>query len=439
MMRAVLALIDELNEHDLRVLARDAKEFPESKIFPVKIKEKIYNISLDLCAPTDLLPIEFSQTLDRIMLAIKYDIEAYKLFKKTEQEEQGEVFILADEVAEYRHKQFEVILKDKNKAYIENLLSKLMSFVTVLQMLVENFPENQKIKHQCKHLIDIHMQVSPFYIQRLKTDKKLEIEEYEKKVCAEVPSIVKQMLALLKQELTCNTDKKIKNIISHKLKALITIGAQFLFLTNENVSDIANDADTELGHAYRSLTGERKIQGELLLQTFKAIIPPNLDATIQQKPIDENEPRLLARNVILVERKKIILNNHLQYLWNKIHKLKDADKSQIGKIPETFEVITYVGDEDTKKNHLMNKFNIFNELKGDLENRRLYQSEKLSIFNNNLKKNRDVLIDHRDNGIKKSARSVGDFFATWVGKHKILSKSEETILALEEHEMIKMS
>lgn len=439
MMRVVVGVLDELNEHGLHVIARDAKAFPESKILPIKIQKSTYNISLDSYSARDLLPIDFSQALDRMMIAIKYEIEIHKLLKKEKEnelsvepkeEKHSKLFLLADEAAEFRHRQFEKIFRDKSNDYIEKLLSKLISFVTVLQMLVENFPEDQKIKHQCKHLIDVQMQIYPFYMQRLKDDKKVEIEEYEKKICTDTPVIIKHTLALLKQELiSCTDEKTIKNI-QCKLKDLIAIGARFLFLTNESVNDLANDADTELEQVCHSLTKERRAQGEALLAQFRAIVPPKM--TIPQIIVDANEPRLLANDVIEIERKKIIVENHLQYLWNKIHKLKGADKSQIGKKPLAYDLITYVGDENIKSSRLLNKFNIFCRLKDNLEDASLNHAEKLSVFNHHLKENRAVLIAHRDHGIEESARSLGNFFTKYIAKHEIFSKSEAVVLALEE-------
>lgn len=437
MMRVVIGVLDELKEHDLRVLARDAQEFPESKIIPIMIKKNTYNISLKAYSATDLLPIYFSETLDKIMLAIKYDIEVHKQVKREQsvehkEEIQSHLFILADEAAEFRHRQFEKILEDKSDAYIEILLSKLTSFITVLQTLVENFSEDQKIKHQCKHLIDISMQIFPFYIQRVKEDKKAEIEEYKKRICAEVPLIIKHTLALLNQEILNVTDPKSIENIKRKVSSLLSINARFLFLTDEKVSNLANDVDTELEQACRSLTGEKKKQGDALLQQFKNIIPPNINVDMRQETIDVNEPRLLASDAIELERKKIIIDHHLQYLWNRIHKLKGADKSKIGKPPIAYELITYVGDENIKNSRLLNKFNIFNALKANLEDANLHLAEKLSLFNHNLKEKRAVLIAHRDQGIEESARSIGDFFVKHIAKHKIFSKSEEAVLLLEE-------
>jgi len=193
-----------------------------------------------------------------------------------------------------------------------------------------------------------------------------------------------------------------------------------------SVLDSGNDADTEIEQACHSLTQERLTEGEVLLAKLRAIVPPKME--IPPVIIDVNEPRILASSVIEVERKKIIIDNHLQYLWNKIHKLKGADKSKIGKKPQFFDLITYVGDENINHSRLLKKFNIFNALKENLENKSLYPPEKLSIFHNNLKQHREALVTQRNAG---SIRSFSDFFARSLKKYEYFSKSEEVVLALE--------
>lgn len=177
-----------------------------------------------------------------------------------------------------------------------------------------------------------------------------------------------------------------------------------------------------------ALHGQLSFAKGALVDVYNDKFNKNHDGMLQIKDEEavDTQP-LFAADAIEVERKKIIIDYYLQYLWNEIHKSEGFDHSKIGENPY-YEPILFVR-EGSVHYPLVNQYNIVLQLKNDLDNTKLSPNERLSVFDNHLKIARPTLAENHNDITLKFVELLEK---VTFGHLKFFKENEKLVRKLEE-------
>lgn len=318
--------LNKLNDQELLVLARDAKNFSDYSIPPVTIQKISYPVDLSSAcySLSDFLPGPVCSMLNEVMQGLKdnkdREIKDYVEFKK-------DANTLLDS------KKYPAFLKDvlaltiADEKKVEELLNKMNKLVTVLKVLAEKLPNatlngQQKIDHIYQEFSVIKNALEEIHHEARDHNKNNKFDN----VKADVTQMVKTVTGFI-DDVSTKLQEKERNpkltrsmagqIADHKrrlteVRTKLLNGASKTFTSYSQLHELVNLMDEACEAASRtSLIGSSKYDEikTQLAQLKKTISSSQLENVEQKEMVaNPNEKALFAfQDIIALESQRIVL------------------------------------------------------------------------------------------------------------------------------------